>query len=164
MSDNSTVEAHVEGTRFYKRSNFRDALRIAVLAVIIFASLSVLTILIAIDSGARRAYREARDVRRALKAVGTEYYGGLTPIYDPYSSNGLADGAAEKIARLSQCKGSVILNEWDDMDNAPVSFEYQKGLYRIVYTDTGRDKGVTAGVEGTFKVYYSLELLTYEAD
>ena len=164
MSDNSTVEAHVEGIRFYRRSNFRDALRIVVITLVVFASLSVFALWFAIDSGARQAYREARDVRRALKAVGTEYYGGLTPIYDPASSTGLAEGAADKIAVLSQRKGLVILNEWDDKDNAPVSFEYHKGPYRVVYTDTGDLSGVTTGVEGTFKIYYSLELLTYEAE
>ena len=164
MSDNSTVEAHVEGTRFYKRSNFRDALRIAVLTVIIFASLSVLTILIAIDSGARRAYKEARDVRKALRAVGTEYYGEASSIYDPHSSTGLTEGAAERIATLSQRDGDVTLYEWDAATNGPISFEYHTGLYRVVYIDTGYENGIQPGVEGDFKVYYSFELLKYEAE
>ena len=37
-------------------------------------------------------------------------------------------------------------------------------MYRVVYKDTGEEKGITSGVEGNFHVYYSFELLKYEAE
>ncbi len=163
MSDNKSNSVQVEGTQFYKRSNFRDALRIIVITLVIFAFLSVLTLWFAIDSGARQAYKEARDVRKAFRAIGAEYYGDASSIYDPNSSTGLAEGAAEKIAKISNRNGTVTLYEWDAKENAPLSFEYCTGLYRVVYTDTGLANGLQSGVEGNFNVYYSFELLNYEA-
>lgn len=164
MSDNNANPVQIEGTQFYKRSNFTEALRIIVITVVVFAMLSFLFLWFLIDSGARQAYKEARDVRKALRIVGTEYYGELSCIYDPNNSNGMVDGAAEKIAYTSQRNGTVILYEWDKKNNGPISFEYQKGLYRVVYTDTGFSTGSASGIEGDFKVYYSFELLKYEAE
>ena len=163
MSDNKASQVQVEGTQFYRRSNFIDVFRIVLVTIVVFCMLSVLALWFAIDSGARQAYKEARDVRKALRAVGTEYYGEMSSIYDPNSSNGLADGAAEEIAYLSQRNGTVTLYEWDEYGNGPISFEYRTGLYRVVYTDTGHLEGIQTGVEGDFKVYYSFELLKYEA-
>ncbi|MCR5384038.1 MAG: hypothetical protein K6E72_05350 [Saccharofermentans sp.] len=163
MSDDNSNPVQIDGTRFYKRSIFSGAFRIVVITIVVFALLSFLALWFVIDSGARQAYKEARDVRKALRAVGTEYYGDTTSIYDPDSSNGLADGAAEKIAYLSQRKGTVTLYEWDGIGNGPLRFEYQNGLYRVVYTDTGYINGTSSGIEGDFKVYYSFELLKYEA-
>ena len=154
----------IEGTQFYRRSRYADILRIIIITVVIFAMLAVLSLWFIIDSGARQAYMEARDVRKALRAVGTEYYGELTSIYDPNKADGMTDGAAEKVAFIAQCKGKVTLYEWDDTNNGPLSFEYTKGLYRVVYRDTGIDSGITSGVEGDFRVYYSFELLKYEAE
>jgi hypothetical protein len=88
----------------------------------------------------------------------------MTSIYDPNNANGMTEGAAEKVAYMSQRKGTVTLYEWNSVDNGPVSFEYQTGLYRVVYKDSGNSSGISTGVEGEFKVYYSLELLKYESE
>ncbi len=164
MSENKSDTVHIEGTQFYKRSNFVEAFRIIVITMVVFGMLSFLALWFAINTGARQAYKEARDIRKALRAVGTEYYGELTSIYDPDSADGMVNGAAEKIAYISQRNGTVTLYEWDASTNGPVSFEYRKGLYRVVYIDTGWETGIQPGVEGDFKVYYSFELLKYEAE
>lgn len=164
MSDDNSKEVRVEGTRFYRRDYFRDAMRITAVTLVILVSLSILSLWFVIDSGARQAYKEARDVRKALRAIGIEYYGVASNIYDPNKSDGLTDGAAEKIAELSHRNGSVTLYEWDSEGNGPLSFEYCTGLYRVVYTDTGYYDGIQSGVEGDFKVYYSFELLEFDAE
>ena len=164
MSDEKPNKVHVEGTQFYKRSNFREALRIIVVTVVIFGLTAFLSIWFAIDIGARQTYKEARDVRKALRAVGTEFYGEMSSIYNPNNSTGLSEGAAEKIAEISHRNGTVILYEWDDKNNIPLRFEYRKGLYQVIYIDSGNSSASQAGVEGDFKVYYSLELLNYEAE
>ena len=164
MSDNKSKGVSVEGTQFYKRSKFVDVLRIVVVTVVVMVAVSVLAAWAIIDGGARQAYKEARDIRRALRIVGTEYYSGLTSIYDPHSVDGLAEGAAEKIADISTRDGDVILYSWDGETNAPLQFEYRQGLYRVIYTDTGVSDGYSAGVEGVFNVYYSFEILHFEAD
>lgn len=164
MSENNSNPVQVEGTQFYKRSNFAEFFRIIVITVVVFSMLCLLFLWFLVDSGARQAYKEARDIRKALRAVGTEYYGEMTSIYNPNSADGMVDGAAEKIAYTSQRKGTVTLYEWDSQNNCPLSFEYQKGLYHVVYTDSGYTTGTSSGVEGDFKVYYSFEILKYEAE
>ena len=164
MPESKSNEVQIEGTRFYKRSNFREALRIAVVTVVIFGLSSFLALWFALDTGARQAYKEARDIRKALKAVGTEFYGDLSSIYNPNEPTGLSEGAAEKIAEISHRNGTVILYEWDETTNAPIKFEYRKGLYQVVYVDSGDRTGTQSGLEGNFKVYYSLELLNYDAE
>ena len=129
MSDNNSTPVQVEGTQFYKRSNFTEVLRIIAITLVVFCMLSFLFLWFLIDSGARQAYKEARDVRKALRAVGTEYCGEQRSIYDPNSPDGMVDGAADLIVFYSQRKGTVILYEWDSKDNGPLKFEYRKGLY-----------------------------------
>ena len=77
--------------------------------------------------------------------------------------NGMTEGAAERIAEMSTREGEVILYAWDDESNAPLQFEYRTGLYRVIYSDTGNRDGVSVGVEGDFHVYYSFEVLRFEA-
>jgi len=163
VSESKSNGITVEGTRFYKRSGFREALRIIVVTVVIFGLSSFLALWFAIDTGARQAYKEARDIRKALRAVGTEFYGSMSSIYNPNDPTGLSEGAAEKVAEISHRNGTVILYEWDDKTNTPIRFEYRKGLYQVIYVDTGDKSGSQSGLEGNFKVYYSLELLNYEA-
>ena len=164
VSDNKSNAVSVEGTQFYKRSKIADVLRIVVVTVVVLVAITVLVAWAIIDAGARQTYKEARDVRRALRIVGTEYYGGLESIYDPHRVDGLAEGAAERIAYTSTRDGMVILYSWDEEVNAPLQFEYRKGMYRVLYTDTGVSEGYSAGVEGIFNVYYSFEILHFEAD
>lgn len=164
MADNRSEEAYVEGTRFYKQNPLRGATRIAVLIAVGIVVVAAFLAWAVIDVGARRAYKEARDVRRALRTVGTEYYSSLTSIYDPSSPDGLADGASEKIEQVSTRDGEVILYAWDDTYNVPMQFEYRKGLYRVVYIDSGNTSEVAAEVRGDFHVYYSLELFHFEAE
>ena len=164
MPDNKQNEVRVEGTQFYRRSRIADVLRIVVVTLVVFVAIMILAAWAIIDAGARQTYKEARDVRRALRIVGTEYYGGFESIYDPHRVDGLTEGAAERIADISTRDGMVILYSWDDEVNAPLQFEYRSGLYRVVYTDTGVAKGYTAGVEGIFNVYYSFEILHFEAE
>ena len=162
--DRSSEKVHVEGTQFYRRSAVRDILRIVIITIVTFVAIFVLAAWAIIDAGARQAFKEARDIRRALRIVGTEYYGNMSSIYDQYSVNGMTEGAAEKIADISTRQGDVILYAWDEESNAPLQFEYRSGLYRVVYTDTGVSEGYSAGVEGIFNVYYSFEILHFEAD
>ncbi|MBR1797928.1 MAG: hypothetical protein IJ757_07985 [Clostridiales bacterium] len=164
MAENKPNEVYVEGTQFYRRSGAADILRIVLITAVTLICLSILSIWAIADAGARQAYKEARDIRRALRVVGTEYYGGMQSIYDPGALNGLADGAADKVAEISTRTGDVILYSWDEANNAPLQFEYRKGLYRVIYTDYGSSNNVSSGVEGDFSVYYSFEILRYEAE
>lgn len=164
MPDSKPKEVHVEGTQFYRRGAIADVLRIVLISCVTLVAISILIFWAVIDSGAREAHKEARDIRRALRIVGTEYYGNLNSIYDPHSPNGLIEGAAEEIAEISTRNGEVILYSWDEETHTPIQFEYRKGLYRVIYTDCGEGEDYSAGVEGNFVVYYSFEILNFEAE
>ncbi len=88
----------------------------------------------------------------------------MSSIYNPNDPTGLSKGAAEKIAEISHRNGTVILYEWDETTNAPIKFEYRKGLYQVIYVDSGERTNTQSGLEGNFKVYYSLELLNYDVE
>ncbi|MBO4637339.1 MAG: hypothetical protein J5685_09365 [Clostridiales bacterium] len=164
MSDDRPHEVFVEGTQFYRKNGAADILRIVVITAVVMVCISVFALWAVLDSGARRAYKEARDIRRALPIIATEYYGGKDSIFDPGNHNGLAAGASEKIAEISTRDGEVILYSWDEENNAPVQFEYRRGLYRVLYTDYGLRDDASPGTVGEFKVYYSFELLDFEAE
>ncbi len=163
-ADNQSENVFIEGTQFYRRSGAERILRIVLIGVVGMVVVAVIILWGAIDAGGRQAYKEARDIRKALRAVGTEYYGGRNSIYDPSSSTGLVPGAAQRIAEISTRDGEVILYSWDAQNNIPLQFEYRKGLYRVVYTDYGTTEEFTEGTEGDFSVYYSFEILKFKAE
>jgi len=163
MADDKTDKVFVEGTQFYRKSAAAEIFKTALILFVGFLLLVVFVGWAIVDAGARRAHKEARDIRRALRIVGTEYCGDMTSIYDPSNANGLVDGASDKIAQISTRNGEVILYSWDETRNIPLQFEYRLGLYRVIYTDTSGSVD-DESVEGDFRVYYSLELLKFEGE
>lgn len=164
MTDDKPEKVFVEGTQFYKKSPITQVMKSALIIFVCFVLLAALALWAAADAGARQAYKEARDIRRALRIVGTEYYGEMSSIYDPSNVNGMVDGADVRIAEISTRNGEVILYSWDDTTNTPLQFEYRKGLYRVIYTNISAQGGLDAEVEGDFRVYYSFELLKFEGE
>ena len=158
-----------EGTIFYRR-RIGDWIRryiielVIITLVLVFAAATTI-----ITVGARKAFREAKDVRMALKFVGTSYYGANSCIYDPSKVNGLADGAAKDIAEVSTRKGEVFLYAWDEKENMPLMFEYRKGLYTVTYISDSYE-GKTSEesnanqMMGHWNVTYSLKILDYDAE
>ena len=158
-----------EGTIFYRR-RIGDWIRryiielVIITLVLVFAAATTI-----ITVGARKAFREAKDVRTALMFVGTQYYGTGTSIYDASKPTGLLDGAAEDIADVSTRKGEVYLYAWDNKQNEPLMFEYRKGLYTVTYVAdsyTGKtsEDGKVYRMMGTWNVTYSIRILNYESE
>lgn len=158
-----------EGVIFYRR-RIGDWIRRYIIELVIIALvLAFIITSTVITSGARRAFREAKDVRMALKFVGTQYYGENSSIYDPSKPTGLKDGAAEDIADISTRKGQVSLYAWDDKSNEPLMFEYRKGSYTVIYvadTYTGKtdEEGKVNHMMGRWEVKFSLNVLTYDTE
>lgn len=158
-----------EGTVFYRR-RIGDWLRRYVIELVLVALVIAFVITTTIITiGARSAFREAKDVRMALKFVGTQYYGANSCIYDPSKITGLADGAAEDVAAVSTRKGKVYLFAWDEKENEPLRFEYRKGLYTVTYIadkytgKTGEDGRVNQ-MMGHWDVTYSFNVLNYDSE
>ena len=170
MSNTSDIEKeNREGVIFYRR-RIGDWIRRYIIELVIIAL--VLAFIITstiITTGARRAFREAKDVRMALKFVGTQYFGENSSIFDKTKTTGLKDGAAEDIADISTRKGEVVLYAWDDKANEPLMFEYRKGSYTVIYiadTYTGKtdEQGKVNHMMGRWEVKFSINVLTYDTE
>ena len=158
-----------EGTIFYRRRIGdwirRYIIELVVITLVVAFAAATTTIIV----GARKAFREAKDVRTALVFVGTSYYGTESCIYDPSKPTGLIDGAAKDIAEISTRKGDVYLYAWDEKNNEPLMFEYRKGMYVVTYVadsyvgKKGED-GKVNRLMGTWNVTYSLKVLNYESE
>ncbi len=158
-----------EGTIFYRRRIGDWIRRYIIELVIVFLVVAFAIITTVITVGARKAFREAKDVRTALMFVGTKYYGTESCIYDPSKPTGLMDGAAEEIADVSTRSGQVYLYAWDKKNNEPLMFEYRKGLYTVTYVadsyvGKAYDDGKIYRMMGTWNVTYSIKVLNYESE
>lgn len=167
-ASNNNIEGR-EGTVFYRRRIGDWIRRYIIELVVIFLVVGFVITTTVITAGARKAFREAKDVRMALKFVGTQYYGMNSCIYDPSKVNGLTDGAAEDVAVVSTRKGEVFLYAWDEKENMPLKFEYRKGLYVVTYVSdryagsSGEDSKANQ-MMGHWNVTYSLRILDYDSE
>lgn len=158
-----------EGTIFYRR-RIGDWIRRYIIELVIIALVMAFAITTTVITvGARKAFREAKDVRTALMFVGTQYYGTESCIYDPSKPNGLIDGAAEDIAEVSTRNGQVYLYAWDSKENEPLMFEYRLGPYVVTYvadTYVGKrgEDGKVHRLMGTWNVTYAIRVLNYESE
>lgn len=170
MSDTSNVnKENREGIIFYRRRIADWIRRYFIEIVLIFLVLAFLITSTVITSAARTAFREAKDVRMALKFVGTAYYGSGTSIYDQSTPTGLSKGAAEDVADVSTHKGQVVLYAWDEQANEPLMFEYRKGSYTVTYiadTFTGKtgEDGKVNHMMGRWEIKYTINILTYDTE
>ena len=158
-----------EGTIFYRRRIGDWIRRYIIELVIIFLVVGCVITTTVITAGARKVFREAKDVRMALKFVGTSYYGANSCIYDPTKVNGLADGAAKDIADVSTRKGEVYLYAWDEKENMPLMFEYKKGMYTVTYISDSyegkkSEESSPNQMMGHWDVTYSLRILNYDSE
>lgn len=110
-----------------------------------------------INSGTRRAMREARDIRIAMKMKAIEQYGlGLNgSIYQATARNGMVDGMEEEILSLADADGEIVLQSWDSDNNEPAAFTFQKDRYIIIFKQKEDGSAIWNG-------YYTLKLLSYE--
>lgn len=158
-----------EGTVFYRR-RIGDWLRRYIIELVVITLVLIFVVVsTAITISARKAFREAKDVRMALKFVGTQYYGNNSCIYDPSKPTGLIDGAAEDVAVVSTHNGQVYLYAWDEKENIPLKFEYIKGPYKVTYTAdiyTGKtsEDGKVYQLMGHWDVTYSIRVLNYDSE
>lgn len=170
MSNNSNIEReNREGIIFYRRRIGEWIRRYIIELMIIALVLAFAITTTIITTQARHVFREAKDIRMALKFVGTQYYGENVSIFDSSKTTGLKDGAAEDIAEVSTRKGQVFLYAWDDKDNEPLMFEYRKGAYSVIYiadTYTGKtgENGKVNHMMGSWEVKFSIRVLNYDTE
>ena len=170
MSNNSNIDReNREGIIFYRRRIGEWIRRYIVELMIIALLLAFAAAVTIITTQARHVFREAKDVRMALKFVGTQYYGEESSIFDNSKATGLRDGAAEDIAEVSTRKGQVYLYAWDSKENVPLMFEYRKGAFTVIYiadSYTGKtdENGKVNSMMGSWEVKFSIRVLNYDTE
>ena len=149
----NTIAENANGTQTGYR---RQVITMIIAAVLVTAGvLCVVFFWFKINTGAREALREAKDIRIAMKMKAIECYGLGGSVYSPASKNGIKDSMAEDILRMADAEGTIILQSWDSKADEPLAFTYQKDDYIVVFQETG-DGGLS------WKAYYTLELIKYE--
>ncbi len=125
------------------------------LLIVLFFVIGVVMTFFKVSTEAHQVLREAKNVRVCMRLLAIESYGLGNSIYDPTRKNGLAEGVAEEIAELSKEEGEVTLTAWNEEENLPKQFSYQKGNY-IAYYDSEGDK------YKTWDIYIQIKLLNFE--
>ncbi len=104
----------------------------------------------------RKALREAKDVRMAMKMLAIESYSNGTSLYDPKRPDGLIKGGAERLAQLSEADGQVFLTGWDAKESDALSFRYVKGNYVVIFQNNTEDDDLS------WEVYLQLRVTDFE--
>jgi len=131
-------------TKRNREENLEFALRtlITLLVVAVLVIISVFTISHYLELHyARVCLFDAKAVRLASITVSNERYGSGTAFSDDTTEDGLAEGAAEAISRVSQCSGKIRLLRAGDGGYGMREFTYTEGEYTAVYarTESGTD-------------------------
>ncbi|MBR3103709.1 MAG: hypothetical protein IKH46_07775 [Lachnospiraceae bacterium] len=110
-----------------------------------------------IDSQAHHVMQEARDIRVAMRLTALESAAAGKALYAPERSDGMIEGAAQKIRELTYADGKIMLTGWDDMNGLPRSFTYRKGSFMVEYKALGDG----SSTDGQWDIYYEFHVLTY---
>lgn len=105
----------------------------------------------------RFALREAKNVNMAFQMLAIEHYGKNTSIYNPYSSNGLSEGVADRLADVTENRGEVRLLSYDTSTRTVYKFTYETDSIRVTYSLKEDDSN-------EWKVDYLWNIWTYDGD
>lgn len=100
-------------------------------AFVIIASIIFITFKISTD--AHHVFREAKNVKLALRMLDIEYYGQGRSIYDPTQRNGMTKGVMERVSQILENDGTVVLTGYDTTQRQVTDFVYTIGRYQVIY-------------------------------
>jgi hypothetical protein len=86
-----------------------------------------------VDSKARSALREAKNVKMALEMVDIEYYSQSSSIYDGTKADGLREGVVEKVYKLLEQDGEIVLQSYSQKKREIKALTYTNSHYEVYY-------------------------------
>ena len=107
-----------------------------------------------LNSHAKMALRDAKNVVLALYTTDIEYYSKDKSVYDPLSRDGLEDGVEEAVETLMEPMGEYSITSYDYKKHEVTGLEYRWGRYLVSYYKKG-DKI-------KWDVDYMLSVYTYD--
>lgn len=153
MAEDIQRNSQITGsTIMYRR---RVITTVVTAALILAVVLCVVFFWFRINSGTRQAFKEARDIRIAMKMKAVEQYGLGGVLFQPASRNGMASGMEEEILELAEAEGTIVLQAWNSENNEPSAFTFQKDRYIIIFKEKEDGSAIWDG-------YYTLKLLEYD--
>ena len=105
----------------------------------------------------RFALRGAKNINMAFQMLSIEYYGKDLSIYNPYRTNGLNDGVADRLADVTENRGEVRLLSYDTKTRTVYKFTYETNNVRVTYT-------LKDGDINQWKVDYLWNIWIYDGD
>ena len=114
-----------------RRARIRTAILVVLLAVCVFY---VLFIYFKITTGARTAFKEAKNVKIALNMLDIEYYPAGKSVFEPGRVHGMSKDSLTRIQEILENDGVVDIISYDSKTRTVTGFTYQVGHYKVTYT------------------------------
>ena len=107
-----------------------------------------------LNTEAKKALREAKNVKLAFQMLDIEYYGKGKNILDEKKRSGIRDDAMERIRSVIENEAEIQLTGYDKGNRVVTGFIYETKRVRVVY--------YKEDMKNTWKVEYLLPVLSYE--
>lgn len=107
-----------------------------------------------LNTEAKRALREAKNVKLAFQMLDIEFYGKGKSILDEKKRSGISDDAMERVKEVIVSEANIQLTNYDKGSREITGFIYETGHVRVVF--------YRENLKNTWKVEYLLPVLSYE--
>lgn len=149
---NVWVEMNQEELSRLRIIKFAKVLLIVVVALIL--GVAIFTFF-RIRVNAKRALREAKDIRMALRSADIEMYAESKSIYNPERKNGIEDTVEEKVNSLVEVDGQYRITSYSKKNHELTGMTYRKGDYFVTFKKSGDN--LEWKVDYLFNVYIFYE-------
>ena len=125
----------------FTKQRIRVVVRIIlIIAVVFIIGLAGFTVF-RIQTQAKIALREAKNVRLSLEMLDIELYAERRSIYAPKEKGGMAAGVEDKIRELQSVDGSFAITGYDAEGRTVTGMTYETDHYLVIYsrTESGED-------------------------
>lgn len=114
-----------------KRNIRKDIKYILILILLVFFFL--ISVWCKVRWEIRHTLAEAKNIELALRLIAIEYCGNDQRVYDSLHPDGLTEGTAQIIEKLSGAEGTLVLGSWDAVRGAANQFVYETENFTVMY-------------------------------
>ena len=119
--------------------NLSKILNFILIVIIVLFVGTVVFFIFRLNSNAKTALRDAKNVLLAIYTTDIEMYGENSCVYDPLSRDGLQDGVEESVARLMSPPGDYSITAYSYKKHEVTGLEYRWGRYIVTYSKKGEN-------------------------
>ncbi|MCR4813921.1 MAG: hypothetical protein K5879_03750 [Lachnospiraceae bacterium] len=105
-----------------------------------------------VHTEAKATFREAKNVRTALRIVDIEMYALGKTVYDPDKVDGVAAGVRQAVAKTAQPDGQYAITSYSYKKHEVTGMTYRSGNYYVVFRKDGEN--ITWDVTYMMPIYH----------